>query len=33
MKNVTLGEYAKTKIQATIAELEKERELVKDLLA
>lgn len=33
VKNVTLGEYAKTKIQSTIAELEKERELVKDLLA
>jgi len=33
VKNVTLGEYARTKIQATIAELEKERELVKDLLA
>ena len=33
VKNVTLGEYAKAKIQATIAELEKERDLVKDLLA
>ena len=33
VKNVALNEYAKAKIQATIAELEKERDLVKDLLA
>ena len=33
VKNVTLNEFAKTKVQATIAELEKERDLVKDLLA
>jgi len=33
VKNVTLNDYAKTKIQATIAELEKERDMVKDLLA
>jgi malate dehydrogenase len=31
--NVPLDEFAKAKIAATIAELEKERELVKDLLA
>jgi malate dehydrogenase len=33
VKNVALNEYAKGKLAATIAELEKERELVKDLLA
>ena len=33
MKGVTLNEFAKTKLAATIAELEKERDLVKDLLA
>jgi malate dehydrogenase len=33
VKNVALNDYAKTKIQATIAELEKERDMVKDLLA
>jgi hypothetical protein len=33
VKNVPLNEFAKAKIQATIAELEKERDLVKDLLA
>ena len=33
VKNVALNEYAKAKIQATIAELEKERDMVKDLLA
>jgi malate dehydrogenase len=31
--NVTLDEFAKTKIAATVAELQKERDLVKDLLA
>jgi hypothetical protein len=30
--NVPLDEFAKGKIAATIAELEKERDLVKDLL-
>jgi len=33
VKNVTLNELAKAKLAATIAELEKERDLVKDLLA
>jgi malate dehydrogenase len=33
VKNVTLNEFAKAKVAATIAELEKERDLVKDLLA
>jgi malate dehydrogenase len=33
VKNVTLGDFAKAKLAATIAELEKERDLVKDLLA
>lgn len=33
VKNVPLNEYAKAKLAATIAELEKERDLVKDLLA
>jgi malate dehydrogenase len=33
VKNVTLNELAKAKLAATVAELEKERELVKDLLA
>jgi len=33
VKGVTLNEFAKTKLAATIAELEKERDLVKDLLA
>jgi malate dehydrogenase len=33
VKNVTLNGLAKAKVQATIAELEKERDLVKDLLA
>jgi malate dehydrogenase len=33
VKNVALNEFAKAKVQATIAELEKERDLVKDLLA
>lgn len=33
VKNVTLNEFAKTKLAATVAELEKERDLVKDLLA
>jgi malate dehydrogenase len=33
VKNVPLNEFAKAKVQATIAELEKERDLVKDLLA
>ena len=33
VKNVPLNEYATAKVQATIAELEKERDLVKDLLA
>jgi malate dehydrogenase len=32
VKNVTLGDFAKTKLAATVAELEKERDLVKDLL-
>jgi malate dehydrogenase len=32
VKNVTLNELAKAKLAATIAELEKERDLVKDLL-
>jgi malate dehydrogenase len=32
VKNVTLNEIAKAKLAATIAELEKERDLVKDLL-
>ena len=31
--NVPLDEFAKAKIAATVAELEKERDLVKDLLA
>ena len=31
--NVALDEFAKGKIAATVAELEKERDLVKDLLA
>ena len=31
--NLTLDDFAKTKVAATIAELEKERDLVKDLLA
>ncbi len=33
VKNVPLNELARAKVQATIAELEKERDLVKDLLA
>jgi malate dehydrogenase len=33
VKNVTLNEFAKAKLAATVAELEKERDLVKDLLA
>ena len=33
VKGVTLNDFAKTKLAATIAELEKEREIVKDLLA
>jgi malate dehydrogenase len=33
VKGVTLNEFAKAKLAATIAELEKERDLVKDLLA
>jgi malate dehydrogenase len=33
VKNVTLNDFAKAKVAATIAELEKERDLVKDLLA
>jgi malate dehydrogenase len=33
VKNVTLNELAKAKLAATVAELEKERDLVKDLLA
>ncbi len=33
VKDVQLGELAKAKLSATIAELEKERDLVKDLLA
>jgi malate dehydrogenase len=33
VKNVQLNEFAKGKLAATIAELEKERDLVKDLLA
>ncbi len=33
VKNVPLNEFAKGKLAATIAELEKERDLVKDLLA
>ena len=33
VKNIAQGELAKTKLAATIAELEKERDLVKDLLA
>jgi malate dehydrogenase len=33
VKNVPLNEFAKAKLAATIAELEKERDLVKDLLA
>ena len=33
VKGVTLNDFAKTKIAATVAELEKERDLVKDLLA
>src|SRR3954468_11142406 len=33
VKDVTLNELAKAKLAATVAELEKERELVKDLLA
>lgn len=33
VKNVTLNEYATAKIAVTIAELEKERDIVKDLLA
>jgi len=33
VKGVTLNEFAKKKLAATIAELEKERDLVKDLLA
>ena len=33
VKNVPLNEFAKMKVQATIAELERERDLVKDLLA
>ncbi len=33
VRGVTLDDFAKTKVTATIAELEKERELVKDLLA
>jgi malate dehydrogenase len=33
VKNVPLNDYAKAKVAATIAELEKERDLVKDLLA
>ena len=32
VKNVTLDEFAKGKLAATVAELEKERDLVKDLL-
>src|SRR5512141_789208 len=33
VRDVQLGEFAKAKLSATIAELEKERDLVKDLLA
>lgn len=33
VQNVPLGDFAKQKLAATIAELEKERDLVKDLLA
>ena len=33
VKNVPLNDFAKAKVAATIAELEKERDLVKDLLA
>jgi malate dehydrogenase len=33
VKNVTLNDLAKAKLAATVAELEKERDLVKDLLA
>ena len=33
VKNVALNDFAKGKLSATIAELEKERDLVKDLLA
>ena len=33
VKNVSLNDFAKEKLTATIAELEKERDLVKDLLA
>ena len=32
VRGITLGEVAKVKIEATVAELEKERDLVKDLL-
>ena len=33
MKGVTLNDFVKAKIAETVAELEKERDLVKDLLA
>jgi malate dehydrogenase len=33
VKNITLSDFAKGKLAATVAELEKERDLVKDLLA
>jgi len=33
VKGVTLDDFAKTKVAATIAELEKERDIVKDLIA
>ncbi|TME25109.1 MAG: malate dehydrogenase, partial [Chloroflexi bacterium] len=32
VKGITLSEFAKAKLAATVAELEKERDLVKDLL-
>ena len=33
VKGVTLNDFVKAKIAATVTELEKERDLVKDLLA
>jgi hypothetical protein len=33
VKGVTLDDFAKTKVAATIAELEKERDIVTDLIA
>jgi len=33
VKGVTLDDFARAKIAATVAELEKERDIVKDLLA